>query len=98
MSPILISWLPPLVPSHVAPSHAAWSFSVSFLFLMFSGMTNVVGVAAVLGHEVQILLLGNPDEYRALTEPNLIIHALIKLTKNGGVYAKGIENWQKRTP
>ena len=29
--------------------------------------------------EVQIFLLANPDLYRALTEPNLIIYALIKL-------------------
>ena len=33
-----------------------------------------------------------------MTDPNLISYALIKLTKTGGVYAKGIEKWQKRPP
>ena len=48
--------------------------------------------------EVKIFLLDNPEEDRALTEPNLISYALIKLTKTGGIYAKGIEKWQKRPP
>ena len=45
--------------------------------------------------EVKIFLLFNPDKDRALTEPNLISYALIKLTKPGGMYAKGIKNCQK---
>ena len=48
--------------------------------------------------EVQLLILANPDEDRALTEPNLISYALIKLTKTGGMYAKGIKKWQKKPP
>ena len=48
--------------------------------------------------EVQLFLLANPDEDRALTEPNIISYALIKLTKPGGMYAKGIERWQKSSP
>ena len=46
--------------------------------------------------EVQLFLLYNLEKYRALTKPNLISYALIKLAKTGGVYAKGIKNWQKR--
>ena len=41
--------------------------------------------------EVQLFLLANLDEDRALTEPNLISYALIKLTNTGGIYARGIE-------
>ena len=41
--------------------------------------------------EVQLFLLANPDEDRALTEPNLISKALIKLTKTGGMYSKDIK-------
>ena len=41
--------------------------------------------------EVQLLILANPDEDRALTEPNLISYALIKLTKTGDMYAKEIK-------
>ena len=41
--------------------------------------------------ELQLFLLSNPDEDRALTEPNLISYALIKLTKTRGMYAKGIK-------
>ena len=48
--------------------------------------------------EVQLLILANPDKDRALTKPNLISYALIKLTKTGGMYAKGIKKWQKRPP
>ena len=48
--------------------------------------------------EVQLFLLSNPDEDIVLTETNLISYALIKLTKTGGMYAKGIEKWQKRLP
>ena len=48
--------------------------------------------------EVQIFLLSNPDKDRALTEPNVISYTLIKLTKNRGMYTKGIEKWQKRPP
>ena len=48
--------------------------------------------------EVQLFLLANPDEYIALTEPKFISYALIQITKTGGMYAKGIEKCQKRTP
>ena len=48
--------------------------------------------------EVQLFLLYNPDEDRTLFEPNLISYALIKLTKTGGMYVKGIKKWQKRPP
>ena len=48
--------------------------------------------------EVQLFLLANPDEDRALTDPNLISYALIKLTKTRGMYDKGIKKWQNRTP
>ena len=47
--------------------------------------------------EVKLFLLSNPDEDRALTKPNLISYALVKLTKTGRMYAKGIEKWQNRT-
>ena len=48
--------------------------------------------------EVQLFLLDKPDKERALTDPNRISYALIKLTKTGGMYAKGIEKWQKWPP
>ena len=48
--------------------------------------------------EVKLLLLANPDENHALTKTNLITYALIKITKTGGIYAKGINKWQKRPP
>ena len=48
--------------------------------------------------EVQLFLLAKQDKGRALTEPKPIIYALIKLTNNGGMYAKGIEKWQKIPP
>ena len=48
--------------------------------------------------EVQLFLLSNLDKDRALTKPNLISYALIKIAKTGGIYAKGIEEWQKRPP
>ena len=48
--------------------------------------------------EVQLFLLANTDEDCTLTEPNLISYTLIKLTNTGGMYAKGIEKWQKRPP
>ena len=46
--------------------------------------------------EVQLFLLANPDNDRALTKPNLISYTLIKFTKIGGMYVKGIKKWQKR--
>ena len=49
-------------------------------------------------NEVHFFLLANADEYRVLTESNQINYALIKLTKTGGMYAKGIEKRQKRPP
>ena len=42
-------------------------------------------------NKVKLLLLANPDEDCALTKTNLISYALIKITKTGGMYAKGIE-------
>ena len=48
--------------------------------------------------EVQIFLLSNPEEYRQLSEPNLIGYALIKLSKCGGMYAKALERWNKVLP
>ena len=48
--------------------------------------------------EVQIFLLANPEEYRQLSEPNLIGYALIKLSKCGGMYAKALEWWNKVIP
>ena len=48
--------------------------------------------------EVQIFLLTNPEEYRQLSEPNLIGYALIKLYKCGGMYAKALERWNKVLP
>ena len=48
--------------------------------------------------EAQLFILPNPDEEHVLTEPNLISYTLIKLTKIGGMYAKGIEKWQKWPP
>ena len=41
--------------------------------------------------EVKLFLLANPDKYLSLTEPKVISYALIKLTKTGGMYARGIE-------
>ena len=54
-----------------------------------------VGVILRGIEEVQIFLLANPDKDRALTDPKLIRYALIKPTKTGGVYVKGIEKWRK---
>ena len=48
--------------------------------------------------EVPLLLLANPNKDCTLAYPNLICYALIKLTKTGGIYSKGIERWQKRPP
>ena len=45
--------------------------------------------------EVQIFLLANPEEYRQLSEANLIGYALIKLSKWGGMHAKALERWNK---
>ena len=45
--------------------------------------------------EVKLFLLAITDKYRDLNEPNLISYALIKITKTGGIYSKGIEKWQK---
>ena len=55
-----------------------------------------VEVILRLIEEVQLLLSANPDEEWALTEPNLTSYLLIKITKIGRIYAKGIEKWQKR--
>jgi hypothetical protein len=48
--------------------------------------------------EVQIFLLASPDEGRQLSELNLIDHALIKLSKTGGMYTKALETWNGRPP
>ena len=48
--------------------------------------------------KLQLFLISNPDEDCALTEPNLISYTMIKITNTGGMYTKGIEEWQKRTP
>ena len=48
--------------------------------------------------EVQIFFLANPEEYRQLSEPNLIGYALIKLSKCGGIYAKALERLNKVLP
>ena len=48
--------------------------------------------------EVQLFLFVNPYEDRTLAEPNLISYAPIKLTKTGGMYAKGVKKWQQRPP
>ena len=48
--------------------------------------------------EVKLFLLANTHKDHTLTEPNIISYAVIKLTKTGGVYVKGIEKWQKRPP
>ena len=45
--------------------------------------------------EVQIFLLASPEEGHQLTEINLIIHVLIKLSETGGIYAKPLENWNQ---
>ena len=43
--------------------------------------------------EVHMFLLASPEEYRELTEVNLIGHALIKLSETGGFYTKALEKW-----
>jgi hypothetical protein len=48
--------------------------------------------------EVQMFLLASPDEGRQLSEVNLSDHALIKLSKTGGMYTKALETWNGRTP
>ena len=60
--------------------------------------TQPVKFMIIVIKEVQLFLLSNPDEDRALTDPNLISYALIKLTKTGGMHAKGIKKWQKSPP
>ena len=48
--------------------------------------------------EVQIFILAKPEEYRQLSEPNLIGYALIKLSKCGGMYEKALERRNKVLP
>jgi hypothetical protein len=48
--------------------------------------------------EVQMFLLASPEEGRQLSEVNLIDHALIKLSKTGGMYTKALESWNGRPP
>jgi hypothetical protein len=45
-----------------------------------------------------MFLLASPDESRQLSEVNLIDHALIKLSKTGGMYTKALKAWNGRTP
>ena len=47
--------------------------------------------------EVQIFLMAHPDGYSKLNDVNLIIYAVIKLSKCGGLYIKSIERWQIKT-
>ena len=47
--------------------------------------------------EVQIFLMAHPDGYSKLNDVNLIIYAVIKLSKCGGLYTKDIERWQSKT-
>ena len=48
--------------------------------------------------EFHIFLLANSKEDRQLSDPNLIVYALIKLSKCGGMYAKSLERWNKVIP
>jgi hypothetical protein len=48
--------------------------------------------------EVQMFLLASPDEGCQLSEVNLIVHALIKLSETSGRYAKALEAWNGRPP
>ena len=47
--------------------------------------------------ELQLILLANPEKYRALKEPKIISYILIKTTKPREMYAKGIKKWEKET-
>ena len=43
--------------------------------------------------EVQMFLLASTEENRELTEVNIIVHAIIKLSETGGFYTKALEKW-----
>ena len=60
--------------------------------------SHLIEVMLQVIEEVQIFLIANPEEDRQLSEPNLIGHALIKLSKFGGMYAKSLERWNKVLP
>ena len=64
--------------------------------LHINKMTNQMQLVKVMLRRieyVQLFLLYNPEEDWALTEPNLISYAPIKLMKTGGMYEKGKEKW-----
>ena len=46
--------------------------------------------------EVQMFLMAHPDGYRVLSDVNIIRHAMIKLSKCGGLYTKAIERCQSK--
>ena len=43
--------------------------------------------------EVQMFLMADPDEYRELSNVNLISYAMVKISKCGVLYTKAIERW-----
>ena len=48
--------------------------------------------------DVQMFLLAHPEGDKEMSEPQLINYAMIKLSKTGGLYAKGMLRWLQREP
>ena len=48
--------------------------------------------------DVQMFLLAHPEGDKEMSEPQLIDYAMIKLSKTGGMYAKGMTRWKQRDP
>ena len=46
--------------------------------------------------DVQMFLLAHPEGEKEMSETQLIDYAMIKLSKTGGMYAKGMARWRKR--
>jgi hypothetical protein len=46
--------------------------------------------------DVQMFLLAHPEGDKEMLETQLIDYAMIKLSKTGGMYAKGMARWHKR--
>ena len=48
--------------------------------------------------DVQMFLLAHPEGDKEMSEPQLIDYAMIKLSKTGGLYSKGMTRWRQREP
>ena len=81
---------------HIYGKPSYQELDAAFSCLKYSmNIIQLFKVMLILIEEEQPSFLSKPDEDRTLTKPNLIIYALIKLTKTGGMYSKCIEKCQK---